>query len=241
MCFFCVSYFEESIRQKMLESSEVEMYQTILFDLDGTITDSGSGIMRSILYATEQLGWPAPSEETLRSFIGPPLYESFLHMAPSAEAAQQAVGHYRAYYQRKGMFENHVYPGIPEVLTRLKEAGAKLYIATSKPEEFAKKIITHFDLDRYFTGIYGASMDGHRSKKADVIQYALTEAQLDPTKEAIIMVGDRNHDILGAQQNGLDSIGVLYGFGEETELQEAGATFLVQSPKDLGAILLQNS
>ncbi|MDU4029717.1 MAG: HAD hydrolase-like protein, partial [Enterococcus faecalis] len=163
----------------MLESSEVKMYQTILFDLDGTITDSGSGIMRSILYATEQLGWPAPSEETLRSFIGPPLYESFLHMAPSAEAAQQAVSHYRAYYQRKGMFENHVYPGIPEVLTRLKEAGAKLYIATSKPEEFAKKIITHFDLDRYFTGIYGASMDGHRSKKADVIQYALTEAQLD--------------------------------------------------------------
>lgn len=225
----------------MLESSEVKMYQTILFDLDGTITDSGSGIMRSILYATEQLGWPAPSEETLRSFIGPPLYESFLHMAPSAEAAQQAVGHYRAYYQRKGMFENHVYPGIPEVLIRLKEAGAKLYIATSKPEEFAKKIITHFDLDRYFTGIYGASMDGHRSKKADVIQYALTEAQLDPTKETIIMVGDRNHDILGAQQNGLDSIGVLYGFGEETELQEAGATFLVQSPKDLGAILLQNS
>lgn len=225
----------------MLESSEVKMYQTILFDLDGTITDSGSGIMRSILYATEQLGWPAPSEETLRSFIGPPLYESFLHMAPSAEAAQQAVGHYRAYYQRKGMFENHVYPGIPEVLTRLKEAGAKLYIATSKPEEFAKKIITHFDLDRYFTGVYGASMDGHRSKKADVIQYALTEAQLDPTKETIIMVGDRNHDILGAQQNGLDSIGVLYGFGEETELQEAGATFLVQSPKDLGAILLQNS
>ncbi|WP_428205823.1 HAD family hydrolase [Enterococcus faecalis] len=225
----------------MLESSEVKMYQTILFDLDGTITDSGSGIMRSILYATEQLGWPAPSEETLRSFIGPPLYESFLHMAPSAEAAQQAVGHYRAYYQRKGMFENHVYPGIPEVLTRLKEAGAKLYIATSKPEEFAKKIITHFDLDRYFTGIYGASMDGHRSKKADVIQYALTEAQLAPTKEAIIMVCDRNHDILGAQQNGLDSIGVLYGFGEETELQEAGATFLVQSPKDLGAILLQNS
>ena len=207
----------------MLESSEVKMYQTILFDLDGTITDSGSGIMRSILYATEQLGWPAPSEETLRSFIGPPLYESFLHMAPSAEAAQQAVSHYRAYYQRKGMFENHVYPGIPEVLTRLKEAGAKLYIATSKP------------------GIYGASMDGHRSKKADVIQYALTEAQLDPTKEAIIMVGDRNHDIFGAQQNGLDSIGVLYGFGEETELQEAGATFLVQSPKDLGAILLQNS
>lgn len=212
MCFFCVSYFEESIRQKMLESSEVKMYQTILFDLDGTITDSGSGIMRSILYATEQLGWPAPSEETLRSFIGPPLYESFLHMAPSAEAAQQAVGHYRAYYQRKGMLENHVYPGIPEVLTRLKEAGAKLYIATSKPEEFAKKIITHFDLDRYFTGIYGASMDGYR-----------------------------NHDILGAQQNGLDSIGVLYGFGEETELQEAGATFLVQSPKGLGAILLQNS
>ncbi|HHJ5437134.1 HAD family hydrolase [Enterococcus faecalis] len=225
----------------MLESSEVKMYQTILFDLDGTITDSGSGIMRSILYATEQLGWPAPSEETLRSFIGPPLYESFLHMAPSAEAAQQAVSHYRAYYQRKGMFENHVYPGIPEVLTRLKEAGAKLYIATSKPEEFAKKIITHFDLDCYFTGIYGASMDGHRSKKADVIQYALTEAQLDPTKETIIMVGDRNHDILGAQQNGLDSIGALYGFGEETELQEAGATFLVQSPKDLGAILLQNS
>ncbi|EHK9494729.1 HAD family hydrolase [Enterococcus faecalis] len=225
----------------MLESSEVKMYQTILFDLDGTITDSGSGIMRSILYATEQLGWPAPSEETLRSFIGPPLYESFLHMAPSAEAAQQAVGHYRAYYQRKGMFENHVYPGIPEVLIRLKEAGAKLYIATSKPEEFAKKIITHFDLDRYFTGIYGASMDGHRSKKADVIQYALTEAQLDPTKETIIMVGDRNHDILGAQQNGLDSIGVLYGFGEETELQEAGATFLVHSPKDLGAILLRNS
>lgn len=141
MCFFCVSYFEESIRQKMLESSEVKMYQTILFDLDGTITDSGSGIMRSILYATEQLGWPAPSEETLRSFIGPPLYESFLHMAPSAEAAQQAVGHYRAYYQRKGMFENHVYPGIPEVLTRLKEAGAKLYIATSKPEEFAKRLL----------------------------------------------------------------------------------------------------
>ncbi len=157
------------------------------------------------LYATEQLGWPAPSEETLRSFIGPPLYESFFcTWRLQLKQLQQAVGHYRAYYQRKGMFENHVYPGIPEVLTRLKEAGAKLYIATSKPEEFAKKrLLLIFDLDRYFTGIYGASMDGYRSKKADVIQYALTEAQLDPTKEAIIMVGDRNHDILGAQQKRL--------------------------------------
>lgn len=125
----------------MLESSEVKMYQTILFDLDGTITDSGSGIMRSILYATEQLGWPAPSEETLRSFIGPPLYESFCTWRLQLKQPQQAVSHYRAYYQRKGMFENHVYPGIPEVLTRLKEAGAKLYIATSKPEEFAKRLL----------------------------------------------------------------------------------------------------
>lgn len=111
MLLLRILILKNQLDKKMLESSEVKMYQTILFDLDGTITDSGSGIMRSILYATEQLGWPAPSEETLRSFIGPPLYESFLHMAPSAEAAQQAVSHYRAYYQRKGMFENHVYPG----------------------------------------------------------------------------------------------------------------------------------
>ncbi len=163
-------------------------------------------------YATEQLGWPAPSEETLLSFIGPPLYES-----------------------RKGMFENHVYPDARGT-NKVKGSGSK--VITFQLQAKLKDSLV--DLDRYFTGIYGASMDGHRSKKADVIQYALTEAQLDPTKEAIIMVGDRNHDILGAQQNGLDSIGVLYGFGEEIELQEAGATFLVQWPKDFVLFCYRN-
>lgn len=214
------------------------MYKNILFDLDGTLTDSGEGIMNAIVYATKKMNWPTPDDETLRSFIGPPLLESFKKLAVNSAEAAQAVSYYRDYYKEKGLFENLVYPEIPETLNELKRDGAQLYVATSKPEVFAKQILEHFQLASYFEGIYGASLDGQRSKKGDVIRYALAEAGIQPTKDDSVMIGDRSHDILGARENQLASIGVLYGFGDREELQLAGATAIISQPSDLIPLIL---
>ncbi|MGM0218386.1 HAD family hydrolase [Enterococcus sp. AZ126] len=215
-------------------------YKTIVFDLDGTITDSGDGIIHSVLYALNKMHVKKPDKHELESFIGPPLKDSFINICQLDDtSADQAVGYYRDYYQAKGMYENHIYEGIPTVLTDLKQKGCTLYVATSKPEIYAKQILAHFDLDQYFTGIYGASLDGIRSKKGDVIHYALKEAQLTKL-EKTIMIGDRSHDIVGAKENKLASIGVLYGFGDRVELETAGADYIAVTTEELKEIITKS-
>lgn len=213
-------------------------YKTILFDLDGTITDSGEGIIHSVVYALKKMNLKVPPHTELYSFIGPPLNDTFkkqYHL--DDQATEQAVNYYRDYYQATGMYENYVYTGIPELLTALKNAGCTLYIATSKPEIYAKQILIHFELNHYFEKIYGASLDGERSKKGDVIRYALKEAKLTHHEE-ILMIGDRSHDIVGAKENDLACIGVLYGFGDWTELAAAGADYIVHTPEEIRKIII---
>lgn len=204
-------------------------YKTILFDLDGTITDSSEGIINSVTYALEKMNLRLPTKNELYSFIGPPLNDSFKQLYNlDKKSTEQAVSYYREYYQVKGMYQNHVYEGILELLLTLKKADCCLYIATSKPEIYAKKILEHFHLSDYFNGIYGASLDGSRSKKGDVIRYALKEAKISSLNETI-MIGDRSHDILGAKENSLASIGVLYGFGDVAELKGQGLHLSLQT------------
>ncbi|HFU4460577.1 TPA: HAD family hydrolase [Streptococcus suis] len=213
------------------------MFQTILFDLDGTLTDSGQGILHSVAYALDQMGIDEPDLANLQRFIGPPLYESFsrfYHLNPAD--TQAAVDAFRVYFKDKGMFENQLYDGILPLLESLKQAGKTLAIATSKPEVFAKQILEYFDIAHYFDVIAGASLDSSRISKTDVISYAL--AQLDYDPQTTIMVGDREHDIEGAQANQLASIGVLYGYGNRQELEEAGASWIIETVPDLQKILL---
>jgi phosphoglycolate phosphatase len=214
------------------------LYKTILFDLDGTITDSGAGIINSVRYALEKMSLEAPDAAKLASFIGPPLYESFQkHFQLNETASNQAIAYYREYYQEKGIYENYLYEGIPKVLADLKQAKAQLYIATSKPEVFAKKILDYFDVAHYFTGIYGATLDNQRSQKGDVIRYALAQGAIQELQHTV-MVGDRRHDILGAKENNLASIGVLYGFGDRPELTLAEADYIVTAPAEITQLIL---
>ncbi|WP_105117415.1 HAD family hydrolase [Streptococcus suis] len=213
------------------------MYQTILFDLDGTLTDSGQGILNSVAYALDQMGIEEPNPENLKRFIGPPLYESFARFYQLNPAdTQAAVDAFRVYFKEKGMFENQLYEGVIPLLEALTEAGKTLAIATSKPEVFAKQILDYFGIAHYFDIITGASLDSSRIRKSDVITYAL--AQLDYNPQTTIMIGDREHDIQGAQANQLASIGVLYGYGTKQELEEAGATRIAQTVVDLKELLL---
>lgn len=209
------------------------MYDYFLFDLDGTLTDPGLGITNSVAYALEKYGITVEDRRELYPFIGPPLRQSFSEFYGfDEEKTKEAVAFYREYFSEKGLFENEVYEGIPEVLSQLKQAGKKLLVATSKPEEFTNRILEHFGLAEYFDFVAGATMDETRNEKADIIAYALKQiADADPSK--IVMIGDRKFDILGARENGIDSIGVLYGYGSRAELEEAQATFIVEKPEDL--------
>ncbi len=202
------------------------MFEYALFDLDGTLTDPALGITNSIIYALEKMGREIPPRESLYSFIGPPLIQSFQSLDMTEEEAERALQIYREYFSVKGLFENTVYDGIPNALSQLNDCGIKLLLATSKPELYAKQIIEHFGLDKYFTAIYGASMDEKRVDKADVIRYAAKSAGIANLNKAV-MIGDRMHDILGAKKNGIVSIGVLWGYGSEDELKEAGADYIV--------------
>lgn len=213
-------------------------YTNIFFDLDGTITDSEEGILNSIIFSLNKLNLPVPNRENLLVFIGPPLIESFQKMFDLSDIeAQQAVIYYREYYETTGMFENKIYQGIVEVLRTLQQSDCQLYIATSKPEIYAEKILIHFQLASFFQGIYGASLDGTRSQKATVIRYGLDKAKIT-TSDKTIMIGDRSHDINGAKENGLESIGVLYGFGNYEELKTAGATYIIEKPQDITKLVL---
>lgn len=213
------------------------MYQVILFDLDGTLTDPGEGITNSVAYALKKYNIEVSDKKELYRFIGPPLHESFMvYYGFQKEQAMEAVEYYREYYREKGIFENLVYEGVEDMLKALKSSGRKLIVATSKPETFAKQILEHFGLSEYFAYIAGANMDGTRTRKDEVISYALKSCQVSQPETAV-MVGDREHDILGAAKIGLDSIGVLFGYGSLEELQKAGATHIAKTVEDITAII----
>ncbi len=213
------------------------MYQTILFDLDGTLTDPGMGITNSAMYALEQLGIEVPPREQLYKFIGPPLLDSFREFYGMNEAeAAEAVRLFRVYFADRGLHENELYDGIVPMLEQLDRAGKHLVLATSKPEKWARIIMAHFGLDRYVRDIAGATMDTSRTKKGDVIAYAMNEFHVDPA--CAVMVGDRKHDILGGLENHLPGIGVTYGYGDRAELEAAGAEAVADTPEELLKLLL---
>ncbi len=215
-------------------------YQYILFDLDGTITESGPGIMNSVEYALNRLGIDVGDRDGLRRFIGPPLVDSMMQFyGTSREEAERGVVYYREYYAEKGIFENTVYNGVEEMLGQLKRAGRTVALATSKPENYARRILEHFGLMSYFDAVCGATMDSSRIKKGDVIRYTLQTLQVPETeKSRVLMVGDREHDVQGAAQNSLDVLGVLYGYGTEEELKKAGVTYLAHTPRETACMIL---
>lgn len=215
------------------------MYDNILFDLDGTLTDPGVGITNSVMYALKQFGIEPPERKELYKFIGPPLKDSFSKYYNFSDIqCDKAIEEYRVYFRDKGLFENYVYEGIPEMLKTLNDNGKKLVLATSKPEEYAIKILEHFGLYRYFHTVGGASMDGSRSVKSDVILYALKKANITDLSSTV-MIGDRKHDIIGAKTAYLDSIGVLYGYGSHDELSSAGATHIAKNVSDIIELILK--
>lgn len=208
------------------------MKQYLLFDLDGTLTDPMVGITSSVQYALEKFGIHVRYLKELIPFIGPPLAESFQKFYGfSKEDAEKAIQYYREYYALKGIFENEVYEGIPEMLAHLTEAGFTLLVATSKPTVFARKVLKHFGMEDYFSFVGGSELDGSRTKKAEVISYILKTCGIE-AKEAI-MIGDRRHDIEGGKACGLESVGVLYGYGTEQELTEAGADHIIRTVAEL--------
>ncbi|GMA52205.1 5'-nucleotidase [Alicyclobacillus contaminans] len=213
------------------------MYKFILFDLDGTLTNPKTGIVRSIQYALARFGIRETDEQKLQSFIGPPLLDAFKQGYGMDEGqAREAVLAYRERYEAVGMFENEVIPGIPEMLSTLKEEGHVLALATSKPTVYAEKILTHFHMADVFTAICGSELDGRNSDKAEVIAAALS-ALGRPDVGQVVMVGDRKYDILGARQHHVDAIGVLFGFGSEQELCAAKPTAMVRTVGKLSKFL----
>ncbi len=205
-------------------------YKNILFDLDGTLTDPALGIKNSIRYALNKQNRPILDDETLNAFIGPPLIDTFMKFCNATrEEAESLVADYREYFRSKGMFENKVYPMIPQMLSALKEDGCSLFVATSKPEPFAKTILEHFDLAKYFDFIGGSTLQETRTKKTEVIEYVLKENHLNA--EDCLMVGDRFYDIEGARNCNMKVAAVLFGYGDEEELKDAD--YIIASPMEL--------
>jgi phosphoglycolate phosphatase len=205
----------------------------IYFDLDGTLTDPKPGITRSIRYALQRLDHHTiPTEDELTWCIGPPLRASFVTLLGAAHAADRAVALYRERFADVGLYENGVYDGVSEVLTDLCASGHRLFVATSKPHVFAERIIDHFGLRGHFERVFGSELDGTRVDKSHLLEYALKQASVNPAKT--LMIGDRSHDMVGARNNGMKGIGVLYGYGSREELLGAGANHICATP---GAIL----
>jgi phosphoglycolate phosphatase len=210
--------------------------ENILFDLDGTLTDPKEGITRSIKYALDKLGKPVPSTEELLWCIGPPLKESLKKILKSDDdTAETALYFYREYFKERGIFENELYPGIPKVLEKLNNKGLKLFVVTSKPYVYANEILTHFNLINFFKDVYGSFLSGKLTDKGELIAYTLKNEKI--TAKKTLMVGDREHDITGAKENDVISIGVTYGYGIKKELENARADFIVDSPKEIFKIV----
>jgi phosphoglycolate phosphatase len=209
----------------------------LLFDLDGTLTDPKEGITKSVQYSLRHFGIEVENLDELCCFIGPPLKDSFMeYYGFGEEQAREAIDIYREYFAEKGLYENKAYEGVLDVLQSLLKAGKKLYVASSKPEVFVRKILKHFELDSYFLFMGGADMDETRVKKADVIRYVLKECGITDLDKTV-MIGDRKHDVLGAKETGIASVGVLYGYGSRQELTEAGADVLAEKIFDLQNLL----
>ena len=205
----------------------------LFFDLDGTLTDPFDGITRSISYAMDGLGREIPPGEDLRWSIGPPLRDSFMKLLATDDKklTEKAVGLYRQRFGTVGLFENRVYDGIPKMLKALQESGHALYLATLKPVIYARRIIDHFDLQRYFAGVFGSELDGTRSDKTSLLAYLLQTESIAPSAAA--MIGDREHDIIGAKKNGVAGYGVLWGYGTKDELERCGAHAAFKTPDEL--------
>ena len=208
--------------------------KAILFDLDGTLTDSGEGIINCAQLALQHFGLPIPSREEMRVFVGPPLHETFMKFGVPADKTDEAIRIYRSRYIPIGKFENTPYPGIRDMLSELKKAGHKLYVATSKPEAMSVEILEHFGLIEYFDRICGATMDKSRSSKAAVIAYLLEQSG-----EAgnMVMVGDTAFDVIGAKAHGIPTIGVSWGYGEVADMEQAGAIAIAHTAEELLTML----
>ncbi len=212
----------------------------LLFDLDGTLTDPGKGITNGFINAIDYFHRPIPSYQELCKFIGPPLKESFMRFLGWSEAdTLTGIKKYREYYSTTGLFENEVYAGIPQLLEKLQAAGYILYVATSKPEDFSVRITDTFDLSKYFVKVCGSAMDETRTTKTEVIAYVMECAGLtEADKPAMLMIGDRHHDIDGARNTGIDSCGILWGYGSREELETAGADWIAATVDELAGLLL---
>lgn len=210
------------------------MYKVILFDLDGTLTESGEGITKSVQYALEKLGQTEPDLKKLEVFVGPPLLQQFMKYAGlDEETAVKAVEYYRERYTDIGIFENEVYPGVEDMLDKLRGKGYILAVASSKPERFVKKVLDHFDLTKYFHEIVGSEMNGGRTSKADVIEEALDRLHMADHRDQVVMVGDKEHDVFGARKTGLKCLAVSYGYGSEEELKNANPLKIVDSAQEV--------
>lgn len=208
--------------------------KAVFFDLDGTLTDSGEGIMNCAALGLEHFGLPVPSRERMRVFVGPPLDQTFIKFGVPADKTDEAIAVFRSRYRTVGKFENFPYPGIREALETLKAQGHRLFVATSKPEVLANEVLSHFDLARYFEQIAGATLDGSRSHKADVITYLLS---LTGAVGQTVMVGDTAFDVLGAAQHGIPTIGVSWGYGEVCDMEKAGAIAIAHTMEEMVEVI----
>lgn len=214
---------------------------TILFDLDGTLSDPFPGITACIRYALSELKMPVPEATALKWCIGPPLSQSFTKLLGTEDSTlvHEAIAKYRARYSEVGLYENAIYPGVEKMLQDLVKRGDALYVATSKPTVFAKRIVHHFQLEHYFVSIEGSELDGTRSSKGALIDYIIETHKL--TKSKTTMVGDREHDMMGAREAGIRGLGVLWGYGTDAELFSAGAYACAKIPEDIPALSMQFS
>lgn len=216
----------------------MKKYDIIAFDLDGTITNPARGLLASYKYAFSKMGIPPEPDEALLRFIGPPLYEEWQACyGLSPEEAAEMIGHFREFFSVYGWWDNELYPGIPELLATLKEREKKIVLSTSKPEVFAKKILSLFKIDGYFDFVGAADLGHTREKKHEVLEYALCGVGASD-RDKCILIGDRKYDAEGAKICGIDSLGVLYGHGGVSELEAAGFNYLVRTPNEVSELLL---
>ena len=210
--------------------------KNVFFDLDGTLTDSGEGIMNCATLALNHFGLPVPPRQEMRVFVGPPLDQTFIRFGVPADKTDEAIRVFRSRYTTVGKFENFPYPGIREMLEALQHQGCRLFVATSKPESLANEVLEHFDLARYFEKICGATMDGSRSHKADVIQYLLDQVS---HVNNIVMVGDTAYDVIGAAEHQIPCIGVSWGYGLVEDMISAGAVGIAHTPEELAEMIIK--
>lgn len=212
-------------------------YTTVLFDLDGTLTDPGVGIIRSISHALETVGHPVDDPQSLRHLIGPPLVDGFSSLGLDEHEVDGAMRAYRERYAEIGLFENALIPGIDQLLADLGRHGLRMAVATSKPEPFARTIVEHFEISDHFVVVAGATLDNSRRHKDEVILHALEHLAL-PDRATVVMIGDREHDVFGAAEHDVASIGVLWGYGSSDELISAGATAIAATVDELRDLLV---